>query len=135
MSQDYETIRDQLDVKRGDRIRVTVEGTVKSVDGNNPGVTYDPMWGGVVIQTDSGSLHELYLATASVDPDVNAVKRIEDPEIAPGQTWRGGDARFVTIGNESDGYVFHHVTTGQSHRPNEFFSRYRHNYELLQEPV
>lgn len=130
MSENYEAIREQSQVSEGDRVRVTVEGVVMASAPHASAVH-----GGVLIRTDQGSYHEIFLAAAFYDASINAVKLIEEPELAPGQTWRGGDARFVVIGNDSEGYVLHHVTTGRGYSPNEFFSRYRNNNELLQEPV
>lgn len=134
MTEDYVKVTHTDQVSVGDIVRATVEGRVLATY-ENPGTdpSAAPTRGGIVIRDSAGSRHEVF--PDSINNNVNVIRFIEDPRLAPGQMWRGGDARFVAIGNDIEGYVLHHTSTGIGYRPNEFFTRYRDNNELIQEPV
>lgn len=134
MSENYETIQHQRDVSVGDRVRITVEGTVQSVDGYDESPTYAAMWGGVVVQTDDGSNHEIYLENVSHVDGINAVKLAPEPELAPGQLWRGGDFHFVVVG-ETNPVLVDVKDMDHWYRKTEFFTHFKNRNELLQEPA
>lgn len=129
---DYVKVTHTDQVSVGDVVRGTVEGRVVATyeDPGADSVTM-PTHNGVVLRDDKGYHHEVFPDSPS--RNVNIVKLVEDPEVRPGQMWRGGDALFVTIGTDDEGFVLHDIRTGVGYRPNEFFTRYRHNYSLAQE--
>lgn len=122
MSENYETIHNQDELSIGDRVRVTIEGTVEDVLKDE----------GTRILDDSGYRHEVFHGPYS--RNTNMVRLVREPELAPGQLWRGGDFHFVVVG-ETNPVLVDVKDIDHWYRKTEFFDHFKNRNELLQEPV